>query len=118
MRIATTLLALISVLACTRLALADGTATSTDEARRIAGNTQHAPYAAARAVPVRLPATPSSTDDFRALAGARVQAARPAGIQLAAMPARPRVTSTDEARAAAGQAQRRQPHGEPRVTRM
>jgi hypothetical protein len=122
MRIATTLLALISVLACTRLALADQAATSTDEARRAAEKTQYDAHATAHHVPVRLPAVPSSTDDFRALAGARVQAVQPAGIQLAAMPAPLRVTSTDEARAAAGQAQQRRPssqaHGRSRVTSM
>lgn len=116
MRIASALLALLSILACTRFALADQAATSTDEARRIAEKTQHALHASTRSVPVRLPAVPSSTDDFRVLAGAH--AAQAARIQLAAMPAPLRVTSTDEARAAAGQAQYRQPGGEPRVTRM
>jgi len=115
MRIATTLLALISVLACTRLALADQPATSTDEARRIAEMTWYDAHATTGHVPVRVPAAPSSTDDFRVLAGARIHTVQPAGIQLAAMPQR--VTSTDEARAAAGQAQRRL-HGQPRVTSM
>jgi hypothetical protein len=116
MRIATALLALFSVLACTPLALADQTATSTDEARRIAEQTRHDAHATAR--PVRLPAVASSTDDIRALAEARVHVTRPARIQLAAMPAPLHVTSTDEARVAAGQAERHQPTGLPRVTSM
>ena len=103
MRIATALFTLVSLLAATRIASADS-ATSTDEARHHAGHAQYQMRMAAMAAmpaPAMLPAVPSSTDDFRALAGARQTMARPAAAPLA-MPVGMRVTSTDDARAASG----------------
>jgi hypothetical protein len=103
MRIATTLFALVSLLALTAPASA-GTITSTDQARRQAGHAQHQAHASAMSMPgmhaaATLPAVPSSTDDHRALAG-QIMARH--AIAPAATPAPIRVTSTDEARAAAG----------------
>jgi hypothetical protein len=104
MRIATALFTLVSLLAVTRSASADSP-TSTDEARHQAGHAQYQmrmPAMSAMPAPAMLPAVPSSTDDFRALAGARQTMTRPAAAPVA-MPAGIRVTSTDEARVAAGQ---------------
>jgi hypothetical protein len=101
MRIATALFTLVSLLAATRIASA-GSATSTDEARHVAGRAQYQARMSAMPAPAMLPAVPSSTDDFRALAGARQTMPRPAATPVAT-PAAMRVTSTDEARAAAGQ---------------
>jgi hypothetical protein len=103
MRIATALFTLVSLLTVTRIASA-GSATSTDEARHMAGHAQYEmrmPAMPAMPAPAMLPSVPSSTDDFRALSRARQTMARPA-LAPAATPASMRVTSTDEARAAAG----------------
>lgn len=100
MRIATVLFPLVSLLALAGSASA-GTATSTDEARHLAGSVQHHARMTTMPAPAMLPAVPSSTDDFRALAGARQTTARPVPATTAT-PASLRVTSTDEARAAAG----------------
>jgi hypothetical protein len=104
MRIATALFTLVSLLAVTRFASA-GSATSTDEARRQAGRAQYQMRMSAMPAmptPAMLPSVPSSTDDFRALAGARQAMTRPAAA-LVALPAGMPVTSTDEARTASGQ---------------
>jgi hypothetical protein len=101
MRIATALFTLVSLLAVTRIASADS-ATSTDEARHVAGHAQYQTRMSAMPAPAMLPAVPSSTDDFRALAGARHTMTRPAAAPVT-MPAGMRATSTDDARAAAGQ---------------